>query len=136
MVTRDGCRTGDAATLIRRAAGPCGRARRILERIDGRIEDYVVTPDGRRVGRMDHVFKDTLEVKEAQIIQTSPSQITVRLVPRSGFGPERQEEIEREFRRRIGGEMEILYEKVRAIPREPNGKFRAVVCEVEAGKLG
>ncbi len=64
-------RTGDVATLRKHAGCSCGRSRPIIEELDGRIEDYVVTPDGRRIGRMDHVFKDALLVKEAQILQSS-----------------------------------------------------------------
>jgi phenylacetate-CoA ligase len=128
-------RTGDVATLRKRGSCPCGRTRPMLERIDGRIEDYVITPDGRRVGRMDHIFKDALEVKEAQIFQPSTRRIVVRIVPRPGFGPRAQQALEREFRARLGNEIEIVYERTDAIPRLPNGKFRAVVSEVEVGKL-
>ncbi len=129
-------RTGDVATLRKRGSCPCGRARPLLERIDGRIEDYVVTPDGRRVGRMDHIFKDALEVKEAQIYQPSVDRLVVRLVPRAGFGSAARERLEREFRVRLGDQIVIDYETTDAIPRLPNGKFRAVVSDVESGRLG
>ena len=119
---------------IARPACTCGRARPILEQIDGRIEDYLVTPDGRRIGRMDHIFKDTLEIKEAQIYQPSVERILVRIVPRSGFDKEAQRALEREFRRRIGYDVEIHYQVVDAIPRLPSGKFRAVISEV--GRIG
>ncbi len=128
-------RTGDVATLRKRGGCPCGRARPILEQIDGRIEDFVVTPDGRRIGRMDHIFKDALQVKEAQIHQPSLDRITVRLVPREGFGDADRRELEREFRSRLGDEIEIAYELLDAIPRGPNGKFRAVLSEVKEGQL-
>ncbi len=128
-------RTGDVATLRKRGRCSCGRARPLLEQIDGRIEDYVVTPDGRRVGRMDHVFKDALAVKEAQIHQPSVDRIVVRLVPRPDFDDAAQAELERAFRKRLGGALHIDYERVEAIPRLPNGKFRAVVSDVDAGRL-
>jgi phenylacetate-coenzyme A ligase PaaK-like adenylate-forming protein len=128
-------RTGDVATLRKRGTCPCGRARPILEQIDGRIEDYVVTPDGRRIGRMDHVFKDALEVKEAQIHQPSLERIVVRLVPRAGFDDEARGALEREFRLRVGEEIKIEYEILDQIPRLPNGKFRAVTSDLDAGRM-
>ena len=67
--------------------------------------------------------------------QPSTSRIVVRMVPRPGFGPREEQALEREFRARLGNEIEIVYERTDAIPRLPNGKFRAVVSEVEAGKL-
>ena len=128
-------RTGDVATLRKKGTCPCGRARPILERIDGRLEDYVVTPDGRRIGRMDHIFKDATSVKEAQIVQPSEGRIVVRLVPRPEFDRAHRIELEEQFRRRVGDDLEIQFELVDAIPRLPSGKFRAVVSEVEHGKL-
>jgi phenylacetate-coenzyme A ligase PaaK-like adenylate-forming protein len=109
--------------------------RPVLERIDGRVEDYVITPDGRRVGRMDHIFKDALEVKEAQIHQPSQGRIVVRFVPRAGFDETVRRRLEQEFRGRLGDEIEIGWERVDAIPRQPNGKFRAVVSDLDVAKL-
>jgi len=128
-------RTGDVATLRRGVECPCGRSRPILTELDGRIEDYVMTPDGRRVGRMDHVFKDALLVKEAQILQSSPDAILVRIAPRPGYGADAQAQIDREFRARLGREIAIRYEEVDAIPREANGKFRAVISTLAGGRL-
>ena len=48
--------------------------------IDGRIEDYVLTPEGRLVGRLDHVFKEQYEIEEAQIVQDDPSSIDILVV--------------------------------------------------------
>jgi phenylacetate-CoA ligase len=129
-------RTGDVATLRTGARCPCGRERPWLEAVDGRIEDYVVTPDGRRIGRMDHVFKDALLVKEAQIRQPAPDRLRVLVVPHPGFDQEARRALEAEFRSRVGAAMRIEIESVAAIPREPNGKFRGVVSELRAGRLG
>lgn len=129
-------RTGDVATLRKGARCPCGRARPLLEAVDGRIEDYVVTPDGRRIGRMDHVFKDALRVKEAQIRQTERDRLRVLLVPRPGFGEADLRALEGELRARLGGAMRIDFEPVDAIPRQPNGKFRGVVSELREGRVG
>lgn len=129
-------RTGDVATLRKRGACPCGRARPVLERIDGRIEDYVVTPDGRRIGRLDHVFKDTRYIQEAQIYQPSPDQLVVRVVAPAGFEEALRRTLEGELRARLGTAIAIRFEPVAAIPRGPSGKFRAVVSDVPAGRLG
>ena len=128
-------RTGDVATLRKRAGCECGRSRPVIEDLDGRIEDYVVTPDGRRVGRMDLVFRDALLVREAQILQSSPNAILVRIAPRPGYGPDAQLRVEREFRARLGPTIEIRFETVEAIPRQPNGKFRAVISTLAGGRL-
>jgi len=128
-------RTGDVATWLVEPSCPCGRARPLLERIDGRIEDYVLTPDGRRVGRMDHIFKDALEVKEAQIYQPSLAELVVRLVPRADFCATHQRALEREFRARLGNEIAISWELVETLPRSSSGKLRAVVSDLDAAKL-
>ena len=128
-------RTGDVATLLKKERCGCGRARPILEKIDGRIEDYVVTPDGRRVGRLDHVFKDAHEVREAQIVQPDPSTLTVRIVPGSSYGPDAEARIDAEFRSRLGDAIDIHYEIHDSLEREPNGKFRAVLSSLPEGSL-
>ena len=128
-------RTGDLATLRTDGRCKCGRNRPILEAIDGRIEDYVVTPDGRWVGRMDHVFKEARSIREAQIVQRSPDRIELRFVPAAGFDDDTKLRLERELRLRLGPEMAIDWQPMGAIPRLPSGKFRAVVSELPSSKV-
>ena len=50
------------------------------------VARYVVLPDGTRVGRMDHCFKDMVSVREAQIHQAQLGEITVRIVRGRNIG--------------------------------------------------
>jgi phenylacetate-CoA ligase len=122
-------RTGDVATLLKHQTCPCGRSKPILKWIDGRIEDYVETGDGRLVGRMDHVFKDSPNIREAQILQVSPGHIRVKLALRGEFDVHDQKALESNFLMRLGADMKIDFESVDVIARGPNGKFRAVISE-------
>ena len=122
-------RIGDVGTRSNHPC-PCGRAGEVFLDVDGRVEDYVVTPDGRWIGRMDHVFKEQLEIAEAQILQDDASAIEVRIVPRAGFDAAVEASVLSEIRMRLGEEIRVDLRRVREIPREANGKFRAVKSRV------
>jgi phenylacetate-CoA ligase len=122
-------RIGDVGTRSKHPC-PCGRAGDVFLEVDGRLEDYVLTPDGRWIGRLDHVFKEQVDVAEAQILQETPHAIEVLLVPRPGWSKASERRLLKEFRSRLGEVIEIRLETVSAIPREPNGKFRAVKSRV------
>jgi phenylacetate-CoA ligase len=122
-------RIGDVGTRAKSPC-PCGRFGDSFLAVDGRIEDYVLTPDGRLVGRLDHVFKQQLEVAEAQITQTVASSINVLVVPRDGYSEASEKRLVRDIRSRLGPTIEIRVQSVDSISREPNGKFRAVKSEV------
>ena len=62
----------------------CGRRSRTLLRIEGREDDYVITPEGTRIMRFDYVFKDALNVREVQVVQERVGEIGLRLVRRPG----------------------------------------------------
>jgi phenylacetate-CoA ligase len=118
-------RIGDIGTRLE-APCPCGRAGDVFESIDGRIEDYVVTPDGRALGRLDHVFKSLVDIAEAQIVQTAADRIVVFVVPQPSYGEASERTLLRELRARLGGEIGVSVERVAEIARQPNGKLRAV----------
>jgi phenylacetate-CoA ligase len=121
-------RIGDVGTRSKHPCS-CGRAGDVFLDVDGRVEDYVLTPDGRLVGRLDHIFKKQLDVAEAQIIQTSEASIDVVIVPRSSYSNASSRALMREIRARLGTEIKIKIETTDSIPREANGKFRAVKSE-------
>lgn len=118
-------RIGDVGTRAKTPC-PCGRPGDTFLAIEGRVEDYVTTPDGRLIGRLDHVFKQQTSVAEAQIVQDRPDRIRVFVVPSADWRDASEALLVQEIRKRLGDEISIAIELTAAIPREPNGKFRAV----------
>jgi phenylacetate-CoA ligase len=118
-------RIGDVGTRSKHACA-CGRPGEVFLDIDGRIEDYVVTPSGRMVGRLDHVFKGRFDIAEAQIVQDDAGGLQVFVVPAPEFNDQSIRLLTRSLRDRLGENMDVRVDIVDGIAREPNGKFRAV----------
>ena len=66
---RLGDRLAESPSAPGGAACPCGRTLPVLPALEGRVDDVLVLADGRRVGRLDPVFKGDLPLREAQIVQ-------------------------------------------------------------------
>lgn len=122
-------RIGDVGTRLK---GPCacGRAGDVYLDVDGRNEDYIVTPDGRLIGRLDHIFKQQTDILEAQILQDSKEAIEIVLVPGQGYDEASERRLLKEVRARLGNAIHVDVRAVQAISRERNGKFRAVKSRV------
>jgi len=122
---------GDTAIPSVKDGNPCecGLPFPTVDAIAGRVDDVLYTPDRGFVGRLDTVFKSVPNsIVEAQIVQTSPDTILLRIVPdRSRYMPEHADEIVEEMRKRLGQVIEIRVEEVHAIPHSANGKMRPVV---------
>jgi phenylacetate-CoA ligase len=118
-------RVGDRAV-----AKPGGTGFPLIGRIEGRVEDYVRTPDGRQVGRLDHLFKDVQHVREAQIVQKRLDEIVCRVVRADGFNDGDEQIVRREARQRLGEGVAVRFEFVEEIARTKNGKFRFIVSEL------
>ena len=113
----------------------CGRTLPLMGKIAGRSDDILFTSDGRRVGRLDPVFKNNLHVKEAQIIQKSLKEIIVKCVPDAEFDQQSAKRLSHAIRQRLG-DVDVILEIVAEIPRTERGKFRAVICELPAEERG
>lgn len=123
-------KTGDTGTLHPNDHHcNCGRLLPRIESIEGRSDDVLYSVEGRRIGRLDPVFKSRLPVKEAQIIQETLERFVVRYVPADGFSQADEASIRERLIARVGP-AEVVLEPVNQIPRGPNGKFRAVVCKL------
>jgi phenylacetate-CoA ligase len=124
-------RTGD---LVEPSAGAapcrCGRHFRTVKRVMGRDEDVIKLPDGRMIGRLDHIFKGLDSVLDAQIRQDEPQSIMILIVPGEGFDSHTVESIRANAAERLGSSIRIDVESVTALPRTKSGKFRRVICNV------
>ena len=113
----------------------CGRTLPIVQGVEGRVDDVLLTLDGRSIGRMDPVFKADLPIREAQIIQETRERIRVKVVPAEGYSESAVASIAERIRDRMGP-VQVLIEPCDAIPRSSNGKFRAVVSLLKRGDTG
>ena len=120
---------GDRGSLSPEAACRCGRTLPILGGIEGRQDDVLLTRDGRRIGRLDPVFKTDAPIREAQIIQESLERVRVRYVPAPGCSSKDLNSLARRLQERLG-ETDIVFEPLEQIPRSSNGKFRAVISKI------
>ncbi len=122
-------RVGDRARLLIGSTNcTCGRMLPEISRIEGRTNDVLIAPDGRRVYWLNPVFYG-LPVCEAQIIQEKLDRLKVRYVPTTGWMDETKHLIIDRIRDRMGT-VEVIMEPLDAIPRGPSGKFRAVINEL------
>lgn len=128
-------RVGDRGALVDcDVTCSCGRTLPQMAKVEGRIDDVLYTLDGRRIGRLDPIFKANLPVREAQIVQETLSRIVVRYVPAQGFTAESAMSITERLQERMG-QVEVLLQEVSEVPRTANGKFRAVICNVPRSEL-
>jgi phenylacetate-CoA ligase len=123
-------RVGDYGTLSPdEATCNCGRTLPILSGIEGRMDETLYTADGRRIGRLDTVFKSQLPLREAQIIQETLESIRVRYVPTEDWTHSSSAILTERLQSHMG-DIRVVLEPVDKIPRGANGKFRAVVCDL------
>jgi phenylacetate-CoA ligase len=120
---------GDIAYVSGQTCG-CGRPGRIIDRIEGRREDYVLLPDGALIGRLDHIFKDQVRVREAQIYQPDLRRVVLRVVRREDYAVQDEASLVLEARQRLGDEIDIVVDYVPQLPRTAAGKLRFVVSDV------
>lgn len=123
--------TGDLVTILGDRTCACGRSGRLVDEIDGRKEDYVLLPNGVKVGRLDHIFKDLVHVHEAQFRQDRPESVEIRIVKGPGYDAFNQETLLlSETRKRLGSDIDIKIQYVDRIERTKSGKLRFVISTI------
>lgn len=118
--------TGDSAVLGDGSCS-CGRSTQTLERIEGRMDDVVVTPEGHLVGRLDPIFKAVSSLQETRIVQDAVDHVRVDMVVVGEVPPTLERELTAQLRARLGPTMRIDIQRVPAIERTARGKLRTTV---------
>jgi len=127
-------RIGALATLTDLEC-PCGPKAPTVRCIDGRIESYIITPDGRRLGRLDFLFKSSYRINEAQLVQDAADHLTVKIVRGDGCCEDDETRLMAELRHYLGEAIRIDIQGVAEIPRDASGKFRQIVSNVYRDKF-
>jgi phenylacetate-CoA ligase len=123
---------GDVAVFSERRC-PCGRGLPLLERLEGREADYVVTASGELVSGISLTENFALHVPgvaQLQIVQEAVDRFRFRVVRGPDFGPASVRRIGELVTERFGPEAQFECEYVERIPQEPSGKYRFCISHV------
>jgi phenylacetate-CoA ligase len=125
-------KVGDVAVLSD-ARCPCGRGLPLLNRLEGREADYVVTPRGELISGISLTENFALQIPgiaQMQLIQEAVDRFVFRIVRGPDFGPVTVAGVQQKVRERFGPDVSFACEYVDEIPQEPSGKYRFCISRV------
>ena len=117
---------------------PCGRGLPLIERIEGREADYVLTPAGKLISGISLTENFALHIPgtaQVQIIQESLTELRIRIVPDEEFGDLSRARIAALVTETFGPGVRHEVELVEAIPQEASGKYRFCISKVARDHL-
>jgi len=112
----------------------CGRALPMMDRIEGRVTDFIATPGGRRVSGVaaaTYLITNCPGLKQVQIVQPSLDRAVLRCVTGEGFSEEARARLIARGREFFGDGVSVEVEQVETIPRGPTGKWRFSISMVD-----
>ncbi len=109
----------------------CGRRLKILQRIEGRTNDMLVTKEGKTIhpAVMNHIFRDIEEVAGFQVIQKTRDCLVVNINKKGNFSASTEQIIRSKIFEHMGA-IRIHINYVEKITSEKSGKFRYIISEL------
>lgn len=125
-------KTGDIGIDLTKNCG-CGINWPLMQINEGRRDDYILTPDGRKV--YDAILAYTFGAYEKVImsfkaVQRERTRLEIDIVTGSEYNDKILDEYEHNLRKKLGDEIEIVFNKVKEIEREKSGKLRYFRSEI------
>jgi phenylacetate-CoA ligase len=121
-------RTADLASYAAASCEGCGRPYRLFDRIEGRLQEFIVTGGGRfismaAINMHSPVFDN---VQQFRFYQDTPGRVALRLVPKSTYGPADEGRIHAELAPKLGDDVALTLEQVEEIRATPRGKHHFI----------
>jgi len=125
---------GDSAHASMITGCSCGRQWEMLQSVEGRSSDVVVTPNGNRliVHFFTGIFEYARSIASFQVVQESLGSITVRVVPNGPFDAKEWDQLRREILDKGDPDLDVQVEIVKEIPLERSNKRRFVISKLSA----
>jgi phenylacetate-CoA ligase len=125
-------RTGDLASFAEGFCSGCGRKYQVLERIEGRNYEYVITRSGHPVSLTGLIYGQHFKafgcISRMQIFQDEPGRMEIRIVPGADYDAHAiQEEFKEKIFAAVGPEIEATIVEVDNITPSETGKHKFLV---------
>lgn len=104
----------------------CGCQMPIIEKIIGREDDLLWTPEKGYIGRMDTAYKGLEGIIQSQIIQMNPTDFEIKNIVDQNYTKAIEEKFIKNLKDRLGETINLKFDYVERIPLGKNGKFESV----------
>jgi phenylacetate-CoA ligase len=108
----------------------CERSLPLAGKFVGRYDDVILTRDGRRLTQLDTIFDPHLPIKEAQIVQNTLDDFTIRVVVDEGWMQKDADYLTAELQKRVG-QVNVSIKEEKLIEKTWVGKFRIIVSKLK-----
>jgi phenylacetate-CoA ligase len=111
----------------------CGRGLPLMERVTGRVADYLKRRDGSMVAGVSLVERTLTAIpglEQMQVVQPSIDEIVLNVVRAPDFTIATEQALLAEFRSVFGSGIDIRANYVERIPQERSGKYRFSICRI------
>ncbi len=119
-------RTMDVARKERIGCPKCGRQLQLLERIEGRLHEFIVSRAGRYISMTAINMHDSIfdNVRQFQFYQDIPGRVVLRVVKKPTYSEDDTRRIYTGLKRKLGEDMDLEIQHTSEIPRTRLGKHR------------
>jgi phenylacetate-CoA ligase len=126
-------RTQDPAVFKGFGCEKCGRPYQIWERIEGRLQELIVTSTGRFISTsMLNMHDDTYDhLKQFQFHQRERGSVIFRYIPKASLTDELRNETKAKLQSKLGSDIELVIDEVEEIPLTKRGKHRLLIQELD-----
>lgn len=118
-------KTGDMG-ILERGECKCGWKSPYIKELCGRIDDYVITKDGRKVTRLGHIAKPAKGIMGMQLVQTKPGELIINVLPGKNFAPDSMNDVI-DLSKDYLCSMDISWREVKSLEKTDFGKVKYVV---------
>jgi phenylacetate-CoA ligase len=125
-------RTGDLGIFTMEKCS-CGRGYPILKRIEGRVQELVVTKSKQLIpltGVFGLVAMSSPHVKECQLYQDKEGELILRIVRTNNYSKTDEKTIQSQFKQRFGTDCELHMQYIDKIPRTHDGKYQFLIQKI------
>jgi phenylacetate-CoA ligase len=116
---------GDYAAFAEDQYCPCGNPQPIIANLEGRVDDYLVTSTGRRIGRL-AAFRRSPNIHSAQLVQDTFTHAFLLVRPGRSYSSTDARAVQDDILSRVG-DIQIEIVEVTDIPKTRQGKAVSVV---------
>lgn len=112
----------------------CGKNYKVINGIEGRLQELLITPSGRKISMTALNMHDDIfdNVKQFQFHQNDVHFCTLNIVKGVDYTNADEKKIYLEMSNKLGEDIELKLKYVDSIPRTKSGKLRFLVSELEA----